>query len=170
LRKPTILSDRRRLPQPPLNCRASGFVQSPSDSFRSGYALSYGTDTLSLRSRGKPSSLRLRGGPGRTRTSNQIVMSSMLRSSAAGIFASDALRALDGTPQVVPWPPRGARSRPREARNDQVVRRQRTVALGGEEGAQDLALQPAAVLPGLAGPTVPTVNHHIYGPGPCSPL
>src|SRR3954471_24625684 len=26
--KPTILSDRRRLLRPPLNCRASGFVQS----------------------------------------------------------------------------------------------------------------------------------------------
>src|SRR6266487_5216159 len=28
--KPTILSDGRRLLRPPLNCRASGFVQSPS--------------------------------------------------------------------------------------------------------------------------------------------
>src|SRR5262249_1989935 len=28
LRKPTILSDRRQLLRPPLNCRASGFVQS----------------------------------------------------------------------------------------------------------------------------------------------
>jgi len=33
--KPTILSDRRQLLRPPLNCRASGFVQSPtSHNFR----------------------------------------------------------------------------------------------------------------------------------------
>src|SRR6266498_399669 len=30
--KPTILSDGRRLLRPPLNCRASGFVQSPRES------------------------------------------------------------------------------------------------------------------------------------------
>jgi len=33
--KPTILSDRRQLLRPPLNCHASGFVQSPkSHDFR----------------------------------------------------------------------------------------------------------------------------------------